>query len=62
LVSNISSTCILQWAVSPALNRVLAPWLRANGPKNRRFTLVGLLVILAALSLMLALFRLVVTG
>jgi antibiotic biosynthesis monooxygenase (ABM) superfamily enzyme len=62
LVSNISSTCVLQWVVSPALNSVLAPWLRANGPNNRRFTLVGLLLILAALSLMLALFRLVVTG
>jgi antibiotic biosynthesis monooxygenase (ABM) superfamily enzyme len=62
LVSNICSTCILQWAVSPALNRVLAPWLRANDPDSRRFTLAGLVLIVATLGLILALFRLVITG
>jgi len=62
LLSNMCSVCLLQWAVSPPLNRVLAPWLRANGPEKRRFTLVGLVLIVAALGLILALFRLVITG
>jgi antibiotic biosynthesis monooxygenase (ABM) superfamily enzyme len=29
LIGNALSVCILQWAVMPALNSMLAPWLRA---------------------------------
>jgi antibiotic biosynthesis monooxygenase (ABM) superfamily enzyme len=57
LVSNVLSVCILQWGVTPALNAVLAPWLRANGTDGRRVTLVGLVLILATLGAMAALFR-----
>jgi antibiotic biosynthesis monooxygenase (ABM) superfamily enzyme len=59
LISNILSVTILQWAVTPALNVVLARWLRANGRDGRRVTLVGLVLILATLGVMAALFRLV---
>jgi len=59
LLSNILSVCILQWVVSPALNIVLAPWLRARGTAGRRVTLVGLGLILTALAVMTGLFRLV---
>jgi antibiotic biosynthesis monooxygenase (ABM) superfamily enzyme len=59
LISNISSTCILQWVVSPSLNRVLGPWLRANGTDSRRFSRLGLVLILVALASIFLLFRLV---
>jgi antibiotic biosynthesis monooxygenase (ABM) superfamily enzyme len=59
LISNVLSIAILQWAVTPALNVVLAPWLRANGRGGRRVTLVGLVLILATLGVMTALFSLI---
>jgi uncharacterized protein len=59
LISNILSVAILQWVVTPALKVVLAPWLRAHGRDGRRVTLVGLVLILATLGVMTALFRLV---
>jgi antibiotic biosynthesis monooxygenase (ABM) superfamily enzyme len=59
LISNILSVAILQWAVTPALHVVLAPWLRANGKDGRRVTMVGLVIILAALAMMTCLFRLI---
>jgi uncharacterized protein len=59
LVSNILSVCILQWGVSPALNVVLAPWLRANGKAGRKVTLVGVALIVAVLGVLTALFSLV---
>jgi antibiotic biosynthesis monooxygenase (ABM) superfamily enzyme len=59
LIGNAISVIILEWG-TPALNRfVLAPWLRARGREGRRVTLIGTVVILAALGAMAALFRLV---
>jgi antibiotic biosynthesis monooxygenase (ABM) superfamily enzyme len=59
LVSNILSVCILQWALTPALNVMLVPWLRASGTDSMRVTLAGLVLILATLGAMTALFSLV---
>jgi antibiotic biosynthesis monooxygenase (ABM) superfamily enzyme len=59
LISNALSISILQWAVTPALNPLLRPWLRANGPKQRAFSLGGLVAILLLLGGMAVLFRLV---
>jgi antibiotic biosynthesis monooxygenase (ABM) superfamily enzyme len=59
LIGNILSVSILQWAVTPALNVVLAPWLRANAREERRVTIIGLVAIVAALGVMTYLFRLV---
>ena len=42
LIGNFLSVSLLQWAVSPALNRVLGPWLRANSDKDRAFSIAGL--------------------
>jgi len=58
LIGNAISVVILEWG-TPALNRfVLAPWLRARGREGLRVTLIGTAVILAALVVMAALFRL----
>src|SRR5262249_48027353 len=59
LVSNVLSVSLLQWAVTPALKPVLRPWLRANEPKQRAFSLGGLAAILLLLAGMAILFRLV---
>ena len=59
LVGNAISVAVLEWG-TPAVNRfVLAPWLRARGRPGLRVTLIGTAVILAALGVMAALFRLV---
>jgi antibiotic biosynthesis monooxygenase (ABM) superfamily enzyme len=57
LLGNALSIAILQWAVTPYLNVLLTPWLRAKGREGRRVTLVGLVLILAALGGMTVLFR-----
>jgi antibiotic biosynthesis monooxygenase (ABM) superfamily enzyme len=59
LVSNILSVALLQWVVTPALNPLLGPWLRANEERQRAYSLGGLVVILLLLGVMAALFRLV---
>ncbi|MBY0526944.1 MAG: hypothetical protein K2R98_26360 [Gemmataceae bacterium] len=61
LISNILSVSLTQWIVSPAVNAVLAPWLRADGKEGRRRTLVGLLLILVTLGAMAFLFH-TITG
>jgi antibiotic biosynthesis monooxygenase (ABM) superfamily enzyme len=59
LLNNAVGVVALEWG-TPAVNRfVLAPWLRATGRKGLRVTLIGTAVILAALGVMAALFRLV---
>jgi antibiotic biosynthesis monooxygenase (ABM) superfamily enzyme len=59
LLGNALSVVILEWG-TPALNRfALAPWLRASGREGLRVTLIGTTIILAALIVMAALFRLV---
>jgi uncharacterized protein len=59
LISNALSVSILQWAVTPALNPMLRPWLRANEEDQRAFSLFGLVAILLLLGGMAILFRLV---
>jgi antibiotic biosynthesis monooxygenase (ABM) superfamily enzyme len=49
LIGNVLSVSILQWLVQPALNPVLGPWLRANEPSQRAYSLGGLAVLLLLL-------------
>lgn len=57
LVGNALSVCILQWAVMPMLNIVLAPWLKANSEQQRMFAVAGLFLILVLLTVLAFLFR-----
>jgi len=59
LISNTLSVSILEWLGMPMVNRVLGPWLRASGKQGRVTSIVGSLLILAALGLMAFLFHLV---
>ncbi len=58
LIGNALSVAILEWFLGPALNRVLAPWLRANDEKGRTLSMIGLLVILGVLGVLTLVFRL----
>jgi uncharacterized protein len=57
LIGNTLGVAILQWAVMPALNSLLAPWLKANSEKQRAFSIGGLFLILALLAGFALLFR-----
>lgn len=57
LIGNALSVSILQWAVMPALNSLLAPWLKANSEQQRAFSVGGLFVILVLLAGLALLFR-----
>ena len=57
LIGNALSVSILQWGVMPALNILLAPWLKANSDKQRAFSVGGLLLILVLLFGLALLFR-----
>jgi antibiotic biosynthesis monooxygenase (ABM) superfamily enzyme len=59
LISNALSVSILQWAVTPALNKLLGPWIAANEQRQRAYSLGGLVVIVLLLGGMAILFRLV---
>jgi antibiotic biosynthesis monooxygenase (ABM) superfamily enzyme len=41
LIGNALSVCILQWAVMPVLNKVFAPWLKANTDEQRGLSIAG---------------------
>jgi uncharacterized protein len=58
LISNALSVAILQWAVTPALNPLLRPWLRANEENQGAFSVGGLVAILLLLGVMTTLFHL----
>jgi antibiotic biosynthesis monooxygenase (ABM) superfamily enzyme len=60
LIGNVLSVALLQWVVTPAINVVLAPWLRASGPQGKALTVWGLVLILLALAGLTLLFRAVV--
>jgi antibiotic biosynthesis monooxygenase (ABM) superfamily enzyme len=60
LIGNILSVFLLQWLVQPALDPVLGPWLRANEPRQRAFSLGGLAILLLLLGGMALLFHLTV--
>lgn len=49
LIGNAMSVALLQWAVVPALTRVLKPWLEANAPAKRGVSIAGLVGLLAIL-------------
>jgi uncharacterized protein len=57
LIGNALSVSILQWVVMPALNSLLAPWLKANSEQQRAFSVGGLLLILVLLAGLTLLFR-----
>lgn len=57
LIGNAISVIILEWG-TPALSRVLGPWLRAGGKEGWALSVAGLAAILAALGVMAFLFRL----
>jgi len=59
LIGNAASAAFLEWLGMPVINRVLGPWLRANGKEGRGISRVGLVLILVALGAMAALFSLV---
>jgi antibiotic biosynthesis monooxygenase (ABM) superfamily enzyme len=58
LIGNAASVSFLEWLAMPVIRRLLGPWLRANGKEGRVVSLVGLILILAALTLMTFLFSL----
>jgi antibiotic biosynthesis monooxygenase (ABM) superfamily enzyme len=57
LIGNALSVSILQWAVMPVLNILLASWLKANSDKQRAFSIGMLFVILILLVVLAFLFR-----
>jgi uncharacterized protein len=59
LIGNALSVSILQWAVMPVLNKVFAPWLRANTDKQRSLSVAGLFLIGFLLASLVFLFYLV---
>lgn len=60
LLGSIASVSFLEWIGMPALNRLLGPWLRASGRDGRIVSVVGLLLVAAALVVMAVLFRVAV--
>jgi antibiotic biosynthesis monooxygenase (ABM) superfamily enzyme len=59
LIGNALSVAFLEWFGGPAVNRLLGPWLRADGEKGKTLSIVGLFLILAVLLVLTLLFRLV---
>lgn len=54
LIGNALSVAILQWAVVPALTKVLRPWLEANSPAKRGLSyggVVGVVLVLIGIAL-----------
>jgi uncharacterized protein len=58
LIGQVLSCSILQWVVTPALTRVLGPWLTANAPHQRVLSYGGLFLIVAVLAILCLVFRL----
>jgi antibiotic biosynthesis monooxygenase (ABM) superfamily enzyme len=60
LIGNVASVAFLEWLGTPfVITPLLGPWLRARGKAKRTLTVIGLILVLAALALMTFLFRLV---
>lgn len=57
LIGNAMSVGLLQWAVMPALQAVLGPWLRASGPAAGTLSVAGTAAVLAGLAGLMFLFR-----
>ncbi len=61
LIGNALSVALLQWAVMPLLNILLASWLKANSDNQRAWSVGGLFLILVLLAGLALLFH-YVTG
>ena len=59
LIGNAASVSFLEWWGMPVISRALRPWLRANKKEDRNLSVIGLILVLAALGLMTYLFSLV---
>src|SRR5262249_8159209 len=59
LISNTVSVAATQWLVIPPLMNALGPWLRANAPKQRAYSLCGLIFLWFILGGLAVLFRIV---
>jgi antibiotic biosynthesis monooxygenase (ABM) superfamily enzyme len=59
LISSAASVVFLEFVGTPATRYLLIPWLRASGAEGRRISLIGSILIVAALGGMTALFRLI---
>jgi antibiotic biosynthesis monooxygenase (ABM) superfamily enzyme len=57
LIGNAMSVSLLQWAVMPAVQVVLGPWLRASGPRGTAVTIRGAVLILLVLVGLMLVFR-----
>ena len=57
LISNAASVCFLEFVGTPLVRGLLRPWLRASGKEGGTVSLVGLVLILASLAGMTALFH-----
>ena len=62
VIGNALSVSLLQYVVMPVLTRILRPWLAANLPEQRNFSLAGLGGILALLAILVIVFRLARIG
>lgn len=60
LIGNAVSVAFLEWLGMPIITWFIGPWLRANGKEDRTLSVVGLVLILAALGIMTLLFRQIV--
>jgi antibiotic biosynthesis monooxygenase (ABM) superfamily enzyme len=58
LLGNVMSVAILEWGVMPLLNRLLGPWLAADGRDGRRVSIIGAALVVAAVLAMALGFRL----
>jgi antibiotic biosynthesis monooxygenase (ABM) superfamily enzyme len=59
LISNALSVSLLQWAVMPVLTRLLTPWLKAHGDRQRALSAGGLVLIVLLLAALAAGFHFV---
>ena len=57
LIGNALSVSALQWAVMPALNAALAPWLHAPADRGKALSVGGLFLVLFLLGGLVVLFR-----
>jgi uncharacterized protein len=57
LVTNAISSCLLQWAVVPVLQRLARPWLYPAADRGPAFSVGGLFLILFLLAVLVFLFR-----
>ena len=57
LIGQYCSCAILQWLVTPALVKILGPWLMANAPDQRTFSIGGGLGLCAVLWALAGLFH-----